>query len=69
MFKLEFDTHNAAFSKNPAAESTWVLLDITHTVLKNCGNYQSGPVKDSDGNVIGQFLLDSSTKLRAKATR
>lgn len=55
MFKLEFSTGNAAFE----GDSKWMEIDtILRAVADRAGDGQtSGPIRDSNGNRIGQWEL------------
>jgi hypothetical protein len=57
MFKLEFDTDNAAFEdkENKVAEVATILLNIRGRVLNG---YTDGKVMDSNGNGIGYWGMD-----------
>lgn len=56
MFKLEFETGNAAFDGDLA----WMEIDtILRAVADRAGDGQtSGTIRDSNGNRIGAWLFD-----------
>jgi hypothetical protein len=54
MFKLEFETHNAAFDDNLFGEAAEILRDIALGVQCSA---KSGLIFDSNGNRIGSWSL------------
>lgn len=55
MFKLEFDTDNAAFDHRAASETARILREVGEKI-KN--GYFNGKVMDVNGNSIGTFELN-----------
>ena len=55
MFKIEFDTDNAAFVEGGADEVAGVLRHVIDLVQDG---YLSGALTDSNGNQIGSWSLE-----------
>lgn len=53
--KIEFNTDNAAFDDGCWEEINRILKDISDKVRFG---YEYGPVRDINGNKIGQWSLD-----------
>ncbi len=51
MFKLSFETGNAAFDETPATEIARILRDIARKVEQ--GESFGGRIRDVNGNTIG----------------
>lgn len=60
MFKLQFDTDNAAFEDGAdVAEIRRILQEIAERVA---GHWISGPISDINGNTIGWWTYESKTE-------
>lgn len=60
MFKLQFDTDNAAFEDGAdAAEIRRILQEVAERVA--C-NWISGPINDINGNTIGWWSYEKKTE-------
>lgn len=62
MFKLHFDTSNAAFSDDPARETAEILRKLADRIQDMGDCLYSGPVRDSNGNRIGSVDFDPSAE-------
>lgn len=58
MFKAQFTTDNAAFDDSPASETAMILRHIAAQI--ESGEAFDGPIRDSNGNRIGQWTLDGT---------
>lgn len=56
MFELKFDTDNAAFTDDCAAECARILREIADKLE---AGKNGGPVMDYNGNGVGMWDLDS----------
>lgn len=54
MFKLEFETDNAAFETDAAAEANHTLQEIAGCLR---AGYTEGIIRDINGNRIGRYEL------------
>lgn len=54
MFKLEFETDNAAFETDAAAEANHILQEIAGSLR---AGYTEGIIQDRNGNKIGRYEL------------
>lgn len=64
MFKLSFDTDNAAFDDMPELEIARILRDIANRVESGevSGYHKALNVRDINGNVIGTFKFDPTER-------
>jgi acyl-CoA reductase-like NAD-dependent aldehyde dehydrogenase len=58
MFRLEFETANAAFTDDPAAETARILRKWADMIEDRGQAFYSGPVRDVNGNRIGKVDFD-----------
>jgi hypothetical protein len=56
VFKIEFETGNAAFEDSPGYEAARILRQIADKLE---GSIQSGKVMDANGNTIGKWELET----------
>lgn len=56
MFKLHFDTDNAAFSDDPANEAARILREIADK-LERGESLGGGPIRDANGNRVGHWEM------------
>lgn len=54
MFKLEFDTDNAAFAPEPQPEICSILREVAELIEGGC---LSNFVRDTNGNRVGRFSI------------
>ena len=64
MFKLEFETDNAAFDNLEAATNN-TLREIAGYII---AGYTEGIVRDSNGNKIGSYALTQQVQAELGAT-
>jgi len=58
MFKIEFETRNAAFGEDPARETARILRKWADLIEDRGDAFYSGPVRDLNGNRIGKIDFD-----------
>lgn len=58
MFKLSFDTDNAAFEGDPRQEVILVLSRVAMAIEAGQATGKFQPVRDSNGNTIGTWKLN-----------
>ena len=56
MFKLDFETENAAFEDAPAAECARILRGIASHLEREIDVYSS-PIFDANGNRVGHWEM------------
>lgn len=56
MFKMEFQTGNAAFDEAPGVEIARILREMAATI--EAGGMNSGRIVDINGNTIGRFSFE-----------
>ena len=56
MFKLEFETDNAAFEGRPSVEVARILRDIANRLYQHPQD-TDGSISDVNGNTIGIYKL------------
>lgn len=61
MFKLEFDTDNAAFYDNDGGFSPFAVADILRNIAREVErDYVEGKVRDINGNKVGAWDLHTT---------
>lgn len=61
MFKLEFETGNAAFDDMPEIEVARILRQIADRIEGPAGRFYDAPVRDINGNRIGSVYFDAES--------
>lgn len=59
MFKIEFETDNAAFEDMQTEEVARILREIADKVENGSFSFACGVVRDYNGNTVGKWLLDN----------
>lgn len=71
MFKLEIETDNSVFDENATFEIARILKDISNYFYRHGNNginlslapsHFDGPIKDVNGNTVGQWRYDKEIK-------
>lgn len=69
MFKLEFETDNAAFDDgNREAETGRILREIAGRIEQAEANEIIGTIRDGNGNIIGRYELTQAPQVELGAT-
>jgi hypothetical protein len=58
MFKLEFETDNAAFGDDASEEAAEMARVIYHVATRVLAGYRTGVCVDSNGNIVGEWTCD-----------
>lgn len=61
-FTLSFDMDNAAFDPRPEPEIANVLRRLADTVLHTGTSPEHGPIRDTNGNTIGVWIVDEGDR-------